>query len=82
MISVLIHKATRGTRVVQAGLTIEKARELGNEVYQGWKHIHRSFPELTLSGVSVMLVADENVPGIIEDLRSPDKRIIESYGCA
>jgi len=59
MYSVLIHKATRGSKVAASGLKLHKAQELGTTIYEGWKALHRSFPELTVSGVSVRIVNEE-----------------------
>lgn len=59
MYSVLIHKATRGAKVAATGLTLRKAEEIGCVIYEGWKLLHRSFPELTVSGVCVFIIDEQ-----------------------
>lgn len=59
MYSVLIHKATRGSKVAASGLTLKKAQETGVTIYEGWKALHRSFPELTVPGVCVRILDED-----------------------
>lgn len=59
MYSVLVHKATRGSKVAASGVTLKKAQESGSTIYEGWKAIHRSFPELTVPGVCVRIMDEE-----------------------
>lgn len=80
MISILIHKATRGTRLVDKGLSLQKARAKGISIYEGWKALNSSFPELTVSGVCVLLVKDADAEAVMCDRRNVDPRVLEQYG--
>ena len=68
--SVLIHKATRGSKVAESGLTYKQAVAKGTTIYEGWKALHRSFPELTVPGVCVRLVNEDDPEVVIEQYGS------------
>lgn len=77
-LSVLVHKATTGSKMVAKGLNLSEATSLAETIYDGYKILFRT--GLAISGVAVFLVADENAEEILKHHRNQDKRILMQYG--
>lgn len=79
MYSIILHKATRPSSIVAKGLSYKDATDRAETIYDKYKIL--AGLDFAVSGLSVLIVKDQDAPDVCSGFKLNDPRIVLQYGC-